>query len=370
VKIITIVGARPQFIKAAPVSRALRKNFQEILIHTGQHYDINMSQVFFKELNIPLPDYNLEVGSGTHAQQTGQILIRVEEVMIREKPDIVLVYGDTNSTLAGTLAASKLHIPVAHVEAGLRSFNMRMPEEQNRIVTDYLAAFLFCPTITGVKNLEKENCTGRIINTGDVMYDAVLYNLGRIEKTYSLQSCFEQLIPIETFADHGNQLNKIEKQSYFLATIHRAENTDCVENLHAVMFSFGGLDLPIIFPVHPRTKKTLLESQIKIPDNVLLVEPIGYQAMLYLTRNAKMVITDSGGLQKEACFLDVPCITVRDQSEWPETFEGCWNVLCKPENIAAYALRADLGENTGKAAFGDGMAAEKIAAILSRVVSE
>jgi UDP-N-acetylglucosamine 2-epimerase len=365
VKIISIVGARPQFIKAAPVSRALKKYCREILVHTGQHYDINMSEIFFSELNIPLPDYNLEVGSGTHGQQTGQILIKAEEVMLKEKPDAVLVYGDTNSTLAGALAASKLHIPVAHVEAGLRSFNMKMPEEQNRIVTDHLSTLLFCPTDTAVRNLKNEGITKGVFNTGDVMYDAVLYNMRQIEKTHTMQGCLRQLKLIDGFTAKDIPLLAIQPNAYYLTTIHRAENTDSDNRMQAILCSLGKLQLPVLLPLHPRTRKIIRESPEMIPQNIFFVEPIGYQAMLYLTKNAKAIITDSGGLQKEAYFLNVPCVTVRDETEWIETLEGRWNVLSRSDAIAETVERSDIDRSNKKSLFGDGSAAEKIAAIIS-----
>ncbi len=363
VKVLSIVGARPQFIKAAPVSRALRKDCLEVLIHTGQHYDINMSEVFFKELNIPLPDYNLEVGSGTHAQQTGQMLIRAEEVMIREKPDIVLVYGDTNSTLAGTLAASKLHIPVAHVEAGLRSFNMRMPEEQNRIVTDRLSTLLFCPTENSVHNLKMEGIIRGVNNTGDVMYDAVIYNIHQVEKALTMRRCLEQLKRINELNKNDRELLSIHENQYYLATIHRAENTDNHARMKAILRSFASLDLPVVLPLHPRTKKIVRERHENISANIIFVEPIGYQLMLFLTKNAARIITDSGGLQKEAYFLEVPCVTVRDETEWVETLEDGWNVLSKPEAISSHLSCCDRSISTKKL-FGEGGAAEKIAGLI------
>jgi UDP-GlcNAc3NAcA epimerase len=365
VKIVSIVGARPQFIKAAPVSRALKRHCREILVHTGQHYDINMSEIFFSALNIPRPDYSLEVGSGTHGQQTGLMLIKAEEVMLKEKPDAVLVYGDTNSTLAGALAASKLHIPVAHVEAGLRSYNMKMPEEQNRIVTDHLSTLLFCPTNTAVRNLKKEGCTKGVFNTGDVMYDAILYNICQIEKTYTMQTCLEKLRIIGDFSEKAAPLTAIQEKAYYLATIHRAENTDSDERLQAILNSLGELRLPVILPLHPRTRRIINKFPDIIPRNVCFVEPIGYQEMLYLTKNAKIVITDSGGLQKEAYFLNVPCVTVRDETEWVETLEGRWNVLSSPDAIAAHVERTGIVTNIPKNMFGDGAAAEKIAVLIS-----
>ena len=359
-KILSIVGARPQFIKAAPVSRALRKHYQEILVHTGQHYDLNMSDVFFDELNIPKPDYSLMVGSSTHGQQTGQILMKAEEVMLKEKPDVVLVYGDTNSTLAGALAASKLHIPVAHVEAGLRSFNMLMPEEQNRIVTDHLSTLLFCPTDTAVRNLHKEGITKNVFNTGDVMYDAILYNVRQVEKAYPLQGCLNQLNCIAEFNHETVDISSVCPRQYYLATIHRAENTDNNERMKAIIRSLGDLDYPVILPLHPRTRKIVREGHGGFPSNIIVVEPIGYQSMLSLTQNARIIITDSGGLQKEAYFLNVPCITVRDETEWVETLEGGWNVLSKPEAIASHAVWFDRKKCIANL-FGDGSAAEQIA---------
>jgi UDP-N-acetylglucosamine 2-epimerase len=363
-KIVSIVGARPQFIKAAPVSRALKKYFQEILVHTGQHYDINMSANFFAELNIPRPNYNLEVGSGSHGWQTGLMIIKIEKVLLKEKPEVVIVYGDTNSTLAGALAASKLRIPVAHVEAGLRSFNMNMPEEQNRILTDHLSTLLFCPTENAVQNLKNEGMSKGIFNTGDVMYDAILYNIKRIERTYTLSTCLDQLILIEGFLVHKSSLEGIRQKNYYLVTIHRSENTDSHERLQAILNSLGELDEMVIFPLHPRTKKIINELNLIIPSNIYFVQPIGYQTMLCLTKNAKAIITDSGGVQKEAYFLKVPCFTVRDETEWIETLEGSWNVLMKPHEMAEKVKSMVLDKSNHKSCFGDGRAAKKIAAIL------
>lgn len=307
-QILTIVGARPQFVKAAVVSRALREaGVQERMIHTGQHYDHEMSRVFFDELGIPEPEVDLGVGSGTHAQQTGQMMIGLEEVVLRgRRPDWVLVYGDTNSTLAGALVAAKLHLPVAHVEAGLRSFNRRMPEEINRVVTDQLSTLCFCPTPTAVENLQKEGLTRGVHLTGDVMLDATRAHADRAAAR----------VPLSSVTTH-------EPGSYFLATVHRAENTDAPERLFEIFRGFAALDGPVLLPLHPRTRARL--ASVDVPPNVELLPPVSYLTMLTLTRHARFVLTDSGGLQKEAVWLGVPCITLRDETEWIETQEGGWN---------------------------------------------
>lgn len=364
-KILTIIGARPQFIKAAPVSRELRKYHKEILVHTGQHYDENMSDIFFRELNIPHPDYNLEVGSGNHGRQTGQMLVKIEDVIFDERPDAMLVYGDTNSTLAGALAASKLHIPVVHIEAGLRSFNMKMPEEQNRILTDHISSFLFCPTGTAVKNLKREGITDGVYNVGDVMLDAVLHNVNLAEMKYSDSSITNVLKEVPGFGCKTGI--EIRKNRYYLSTIHRAENTDDYRRLRTILDSFELLDLPVLMPIHPRTKKVISENIRKCTKNVTFVEPVGYLEMLYLTANAKKVITDSGGLQKEAYFLETPCVTLRDQTEWVETLEGNWNVLSKIDinDICDNIKNAGVTYNSNHNYFGDGKASTKIVDILS-----
>ena len=312
-KIITVVGARPQFIKAAPVSRALRKaGHMEFLVHTGQHYDTNMSAIFFQELHIPEPDVNLEVGSNSHGKQTGQMLIRLEEILQKEKPDWVLIYGDTNSTLAGALAAVKLHIPVAHVEAGLRSFNRRMPEEHNRVVADHLSDLLLCPTQTAVDNLTREGITQGVHLVGDVMYDSVLYNIEVAEKRSHI---LEEL--------------KLSSKSYALATIHRAENTDNQEHLTSIFQALENIaqnGLPVILPLHPRTRKLLQASGISLR-NVHLLNPVSYLDMLLLEKHAQIILTDSGGVQKEAYWLKVPSVTLRNETEWVETVETGWNIL-------------------------------------------
>jgi len=311
VKIISIVGARPQFIKCAPVSTELRKKHEEILIHTGQHYDNELSAVFFEELEIPKPDYNLGVGSGLHGGQTGKILIAVEKVLLKEAPDMVIVYGDTNSTLAGALAAAKLHIKLAHVEAGLRSFDRRMPEEINRVLTDHASDILFCPTQTAVENLKKEGVVG-IYNVGDVMFDALLHNKEIAENKSTI------------LEDSG-----LGHKQYLVATIHRPSNTDDKRNLQNIVDAFCEVDETIIFPVHPRTAKYLEEYGLyeKLKKHAKLIKPLGYLDFLKLMAHARKILTDSGGVQKEAYMLKVPCITLRTNTEWIETVEDGWNVL-------------------------------------------
>jgi UDP-N-acetylglucosamine 2-epimerase len=360
-KVITILGARPQFIKAAPVSRALRRKHQEILVHTGQHYDANMSEIFFEELHIPRPEYHLGVGGGGHGQMTGRMLEALEEVLLKEMPDAVLVYGDTNSTLAGALAASKLLIPVLHVEAGLRSYNRDMPEEQNRIVADHLATWLSCPTRTAVENLQKEGVERGVYNTGDVMLDAVLYNERLAEQKHSLPECLKSLKTLQG----GMEPGLLGAKGYDLVTVHRAENTGDPKKLEIIINALNQLEQPVLWPVHPRIRKQL--DQYPLAAHICLVEPVGYLEMLLLTRNAAMVLTDSGGLQKEALFLNTPCVTLRDQTEWPETLEGGWNVLSPidAEAIVQQAWRkVTQRPSAAVALFGDGQAAEQISNIL------
>jgi UDP-GlcNAc3NAcA epimerase len=326
-KIATILGARPQFIKAAPVSRAIAEHNQhaqvvslirEIIIHTGQHYDHNMSQVFFEEMEIPEPHINLGIGSGPHGKQTGEMLIRIEEVLQTEKPDWVLVYGDTNSTLAGALAAVKLHIPVAHVEAGLRSYNRDMPEEHNRVLTDHCADLLLCPSQTAVDNLIKEGIELGVHLVGDTMYDAVL-QFSEIAKKRS--TILQRL--------------DLKPKGYLLATIHRPYNTDSPQALKEILSAFLALDEPVVFPVHPRTKakiEALDFGSLPPTSNLKPIPPVGYLDMLTLEENAHMILTDSGGMQKEAYFFGIPCVTLRPETEWVETVEAGWNVLTGAEN--------------------------------------
>jgi UDP-GlcNAc3NAcA epimerase len=348
VKIVSIVGARPQFIKATPVSRALRQQHTEVLVHTGQHYDHNMSAVFFEELDIPEPDYNLGIGSGPQGQQTGRILEAIERVLLDERPDWVLVYGDTNSTLAGALAAVKLHIPLAHIEAGLRSFNRRMPEEHNRVLTDHAADLLFCPTQTAVDNLAREGITRGVYNVGDVMYDAVLHNIGIAEK-------------------RSNVLERLELQpkGYLLATVHRAENTDDPMRLAGIVKAFGMLEELIVFPAHPRTRAALAAFDLALPDNVWIIEPVSYLDMLMLEKHARLILTDSGGVQKEAYFFAVPCVTLRDETEWVETVEAGWNVVvgANSERIIAVARKSKLWQERAMV-FGGAQAAKRITKVL------
>jgi UDP-GlcNAc3NAcA epimerase len=355
-KLVTIIGARPQFIKAATVSRVLRNtpNATEILVHTGQHYDNNMSDIFFTELDIPKPDYHLGIGSGKHGAQTGRILEAIENVLLQEKPNWVLVYGDTNSTLAGALAAVKLHIPVAHVEAGLRSFNRKMPEEINRVLTDHASDLLFAPTEVAVKNLHTEGLSGKTHLVGDVMYDGALFFATKAEKQSRI---------LETL--------NLASKSYVLATIHRAENTDDRQRLTAI---FEGLctvseTLPVILPLHPRTRGALnREGLTSTSAGLHIIEPVGYLDMVMLEKNARLIATDSGGVQKEAYFYRVPCVTLRDETEWVELVEHGWNRLVSPTSEKSIT-EATLGNlsSSGKDVdlYGGGQASQTIVNLLS-----
>jgi len=347
-KICSIVGARPQFIKAAPLSRELRKRFQEVLIHTGQHYDAKLSRVFFQEMDIPEPDYNLEIGSFSHGHQTGLMMIGIEEILEKEKPDMVVVYGDTNSTLAGALVAVKLHCLVGHVEAGLRSFNRAMPEEINRVQADRASDLLFCPTQTAVDNLEREGITHGGYLTGDVMYDALKY--------YRRKSDNDNI-----FLDQCD----LEPGGYYLLTVHRAENTDNPENLRAIMETMAGLDKPVVFPVHPWTRNVMEQMGLELSGMIRPIEPVGYLQMMALESNAKKILTDSGGVQKEAYMLGVPCVTLRNETEWVETVEEGWNVLVGTDREAIKeAVETFDPPNERKNLFGDGHAAKKISGII------
>lgn len=348
-KVLTVIGARPQFIKAATVSNKIRLNGNtEILVHTGQHYDNNMSDIFFEELGIPKPDYNLNIGSSNHGHQTGNMLIALEDIYLKEKPDIVLVYGDTNSTLAGSLCASKLLIPVAHVEAGLRSFNKAMPEEQNRILTDHISDLLFTPTLTAVKNLKNENVTKGVHNVGDVMYDAINLFKERAKKVSTIIEKFD-----------------LAPNSYVLSTIHRAENTNSIERLTSILNALSSCGKKIVLPLHPRTKKFIEEYNLHIGDNIQIIDPVGYLDMISLQENSQKIVTDSGGVQKEAYFLNKPCITMRDETEWVETVENGWNVIVGSDsNKIMNALENFNPTGTPASAFGNGDSSSIITQII------
>ncbi len=313
-KILSVVGARPQFIKAAGMSRAIRERHAEVLVHTGQHYDGNMSAVFFEELGIPEPDYNLGIGSGPHGAQTGEMLARIEEVALAERPDWVLVYGDTNSTLAGALAAAKLHIPVAHVEAGLRSFNRLMPEEVNRVLADHLSELLFCPSHTAVENLASEGIRRGVHVIGDVMVDALA---GAVRRAEAGSRVLER--------------HRLQAKRFLLVTVHRAENTEDPNRLGAILDALDAMADEVVFPVHPRTGKVIEGRGYRPAPHVHMIEPVGYLDMLMLEKSARMILTDSGGVQKEAYWIGVPCITLRDETEWVETVQAGWNTLSGAE---------------------------------------
>ncbi len=350
-KILSVVGARPQFIKAAPVCRALRRaGIEEALLHTGQHYDLGMSDVFFVELGIPAPQYNLAVGSGSHATQTATMLIGIEETLLTERPDYLLIYGDTNSTLAGALAAAKVTVPVAHVEAGLRSYNRTMPEEINRVVADSLSTLLFCPTLVAQDNLAREGITSGVHVVGDVMYDAVLSSLPRAE---------------EVAPGLLSRLG-VERGGYLLATVHRASNTDDPANLASIMAALNTCGETVVFPMHPRTRQAMEAVGIVPAGNVLTTGPVSYLEMLGLEKHARKILTDSGGVQKEAMWLQVPCVTMRRETEWVETVELGWNTLtgADPTCILA-ALAAPRPQDLLPLVYGDGHAADKIAGLIS-----
>ena len=354
-KICSVIGARPQFIKASPLSAVLREKFEEIMIHTGQHYDHGMSQRFFDELDIPEPEYNLGVGSGGHGAQTAAMLKLLEELFIKEKPDAVLVYGDTNSTLAGALSAVKLHIPVAHVEAGLRSFNRKMPEEINRIVTDHVSDFLFVPSETSKKNLSKEGIIKGVHIVGDIMYDSILMHGQRAREKSTILSKL-----------------KIKNENYYLATIHRAENTDVKDQLDNIFRVFSELDKIVILPLHPRTKIRMEEFSLKVSDNIKILEPAGYLDMLQLMQSAKSVLTDSGGVQKEAYYLRVPCVTLRKETEWTETVDAGWNTVANSDKeiILSVTERSDeIRLLPHPDLYGSGNTASEIVKILSLEIS-
>jgi UDP-GlcNAc3NAcA epimerase len=349
-KILTIIGARPQFIKAAAISRIIREKdeISEILVHTGQHFDENMSSIFFDELDIPEPKYNLNICGGNHGEQTGKMLIKIEEVLLKEKPDIVMVYGDTNSTLAGTLAAVKLHIPIAHVEAGLRSFNKRMPEEINRILTDHSSDILFAPTLSAVQNLQNEGFNkNKIFNVGDVMLDATNY--------YSIKAEDKSVILSDL---------KLNSKEYILTTIHRAENTNSLTKLKNIFDSLDKIakDQFLVLPIHPRTLNSLKSIDFSFKSsNIIFISPVGYLDMMMLEKYAKTIITDSGGIQKEAYFHKVPCVTLRDETEWIELIENGWNFLANSKNLIEVLNKAqNIKFSNEENIYGNGDASLKI----------
>lgn len=357
-KVLTVVGARPQFIKAAVVSRVIRDDYagriSEVLVHTGQHYDENMSLVFFEELDIPQPKYNLEISGGQHGAMTGRMLEAVENVLLQEKPDWLLVYGDTNSTLAGALAAAKLHIPVAHVEAGLRSFNMRMPEEINRILVDRVSSLLFCPTEAAVKNLSAEGISDGVFNVGDVMYDAALFYRERARRQSAI---------LKTLG--------LQQGGFALATCHRAENTDAPNSLRAILSALDEVaeQLPVVFPLHPRTRKLIGEYRLSHHlANLIVTDPLPYLDMVALEQAARVILTDSGGVQKEAFFYGVPCVTMREETEWVETVDSGWNQLAGASSSSIVSAVVEImqgyPEPVNLSAYGSGRAASDIVAHL------
>lgn len=347
-KIISVVGARPEFIQLDLVSKELRKRHQEVLVHTGQHYDYEMSKVFFDELNIPQPEYHLGVGSASHGKQTGEMLTRFEEVLVKEKPDWVLVFGDTNSTLAGALAAVKLHIPVGHVEAGLRSFNRQMPEEINRVLTDHVSELLFCPTDTAVKNLAREGIKQGMHNVGDVMYDSALFYANFAERRSRILDSLS-----------------VMPGKYLLATVHRPNNADDPFRLKDIVSAFEKSGEIVVFPIHPRTRKAIETIGIRLNSQIRLIQPVGYLDMLVLEKNARLILSDSGGIQKQAYFFGIPCITLREETEWVETVEAGWNLLvgADPERIIA-AIERFAPATERPLVFGDGNASKRIVATL------
>ena len=344
-----MVGARPQFIKAAPVSHVLREHHDEFLLHTGQHYDDAMSELFFRQLRIPEPNKNLGVGSGRHGAQTGAMLAGIESVAVDYGPDWILIYGDTNSTLAGAIAGAKLHIPVAHVEAGLRSYDRRMPEEINRVLADHVSTLLLCPTETAVKNLATEGVSKGVRMVGDVMFDAFRQNLEVAQRTTTIMS------------DHG-----LSPGSYNLLTMHRAENVDDPDRLRSILAGVGASGSRVVFPVHPRTRAALAASSIELNPNVNVIDPVGYLEMLVLESNAEVIVTDSGGVQKEAFFAGRPCVTLRDTTEWPETIDAGWNVLAGWDSKRiAKEIRDFRPHGARPEVFGDGHAARRVVECLN-----
>ncbi len=347
-KIISVVGARPQFIKLAILSKELRENHNEIIIHTGQHYDDNMSRYFFEEMQIAKPDYNLNIGSGSHGKQTAEMLIGLEDIFLHQKPDVVITFGDTNTTLATGLAATKLNIPVAHVEAGLRSHNREMPEEINRILTDHISDYLFAPTLTAMENIKIENLYGKPFLVGDVMYDSLLY-YGKIaeQKSRILKNL------------------KLRQKEYILLTLHRPYNVDNIQKLQNIFSALKQTKRFIVLPVHPRSRKMIESTNTIIPENISIIEPLGYLDFIFLQKHSEKIITDSGGIQKEAYLNGIPCITIRPETEWIETVKAGWNVLVgdKKDQLIENCLHFKPSHNRPRY-FGDGNSSKKIISIL------
>jgi UDP-N-acetylglucosamine 2-epimerase len=353
-KVLSVVGARPQFIKEYVVAKEIKKIADYVLVHTGQHYDFEMSQIFFQQLKIPEPDYNLGLGSASQAEQTGRMLMALEDVLAKEKPDLVLVYGDTNSTLAGALNAAKMLIPVGHVEAGLRSYDRTMPEEINRILTDHISQLLFVPTKTAQDILHHEGITSGVHLTGDVMYDALRQNLTIARTSKILQTL------------------KVKPKEYFLTTIHRPSNTNNVKNLTNILTALSTLDEPVIFPIHPRTEKVIQTHHLQkiIRKNILMIKPVGYFDFIWLEQNAKKILTDSGGIQKEAYLLKIPCITLRENTEWMETIEDHWNILTGANTKKILQAIQHFEPKRQRNVFGDGHASRKIAHIVEQYLKK
>ena len=347
-KIISVVGARPQFIKLAILSKEIRENHNEIIIHTGQHYDDNMSRYFFEEMQIAKPDYNLNIGSGSHGKQTAEMLIGLEDIFLHQKPDVVITFGDTNTTLATGLAATKLNIPVAHVEAGLRSHNREMPEEINRILTDHISDYLFAPTLTAMENIKIENLYGKPFLVGDVMYDSLLY-YGKIaeQKSRILKNL------------------KLKQKEYILLTLHRPYNVDNIQKLQNIFSALKQTKRFIVLPVHPRSRKMIESTNTIIPENISIIEPLGYLDFIFLQKHSEKIITDSGGIQKEAYLNGIPCITIRPETEWIETVKAGWNVLVgdKKDQLIENCLHFKPSHNRPRY-FGDGNSSKKIISIL------
>ena len=349
-KVVSVVGARPQFVKAFVVSRALRRDHEEILVHTGQHYDEELSDVFFEELELPEPDYNLEVGSGAHAEQTARMMIELDSVVESESPDVLNVYGDTNSTLAGSVVGSKRDTTLVHVEAGLRSYDRSMPEEVNRVLTDHASDLLFAPSKTAVNNLREEGLTDGVYLTGDVMYDAVLWARSKSEEVSDI-----------------HQRLDLECGEYVLTTVHRAANTNEQAPLESILDALVDLDRTVVFPAHPRVAGRMREFGLleRVDDGLQLIDPVGYFDFVSLLDHASVVATDSGGVQKEAFFLETPCVTLRDETEWVETVESGWNTLVGADTAAIKtAVTGATVPNQKPDIYGDGAAAERIVSSL------